>query len=65
MTIYKQVVKIQELIWQDDDCIEQENLFEVQELIAKLALDIATKEHKVEELVKQFPYLYELKGESK
>ena len=60
-SIYDDVIKIQEIIWRNDDTLFQEDLFELQDLVAKLALKLAAVEGKVDELVKKFPWLYETK----
>ena len=59
--MYKQIKKVQELLWKDDDMMNQETLFELQECVADLALKIATKENKTKELAEDFPFLYERK----
>ena len=59
--MYNEIKKIQELLWKHDDMMDQETLFELQELVCKLALRIAKKEKKPEQIVKDFPYLYERK----
>ena len=58
MSYYDRIVEIQEIVWRDDDRIDQENLFELQDRIADLALLIASNERKTEELVNAFPWLY-------
>ena len=62
-SIYDDVIKIQEIIWRNDDAdiLFEEDLFELQDLVAKLALKLAAVEGKVDELVKKFPWLYEMK----
>ena len=55
---YKDIAEIQKLIWMGDDMIDQDNLFEVQDKIASLALRIAEDEKCVGTLVKEFPFLY-------
>ena len=37
---------------------DQEDLYELQELVANFALKVAENEGKVEQLVKKFPFLY-------
>lgn len=56
--MYNEIVHIQKLVWKDDDRMDQETLFELQENVADLALMIAQKEGKAEQLVKEFPWLY-------
>lgn len=54
-------MKIQEMLWRDDDRMNQETLFALQDYVAELALNVANKERKVDKLVKKFPWLYEAK----
>ena len=56
--MYNKLKAIQKLLWKDDDMIEQETLFDLQNLVAKLTLEVAEKENKVEDLVKSFKWLY-------
>ena len=60
MSNFEKVVEIQEIVWRGDDLLAQDDLFELQEKIAKFALDIAKKAHKTDELVKKFPWLYKV-----
>ena len=60
---YEQIKEIQSLAWRDDDRMDQETLFELQDKIAELALQIASREKKVDDLVKSFPFLYKVGGE--
>ena len=60
--MYEELEKIQELLWRNDDMMDQETLFEVQERVADLLLKVAEKEGKVEHLVAEYPWLYR-KGE--
>ena len=56
--MYNDIKKIQTLLWKHDDMMQQETLFELQEVVAGLALRIAEKEKRTEEIVKDFPHLY-------
>jgi len=56
--MYESIAHIQKLLWKDDDRMDQETLFELQEYVAKLALGIAQKEGRVDDLLREFPYLY-------
>ena len=38
--------------------MDQEILFEIQEVFADLLLEVATAEKKIDDLVKSFPWLY-------
>lgn len=58
MSYYSKIKEIQQLVWKDDDRMDQETLFELQERVADLALAIATNEDKTEDLVHTFPFLY-------
>lgn len=58
MTYYDKIKEIQNLAWKNDDLMMQDDLFELQEKIADLALEIAQKEHKTDDLVKSFKGLY-------
>lgn len=60
MELFKDITEILGLAWKDDDRMDQETLFDLQEKIAELALKIASREHKVDELVKKFPWAYEV-----
>ena len=57
-TVYEKLKKIQQLLWDDDDRMDQEILFEIQEVFADLLLEVATAEKKIDDLVKSFPWLY-------
>ena len=60
MELFKDITEILGLAWKDDDRMDQETLFALQEKIAELALKIASREHKVDELVERFPWAYEV-----
>ena len=59
--MYDKLEKIQEMLWRDDDLMLQETLFELQDYVAELILNVAEKEGKVDELVAKFPFLYQVK----
>ena len=59
--MYNEIKKIQKLLWKHDDMMEQETLFELQDLVAGLALNIAKRENKTAQLACDFPFLYERK----
>jgi len=61
MGYYEKIKEIQQLLWKDDDRMDQETLFELQDGVADLALAIATDEGWEKDLVASFPWLYELK----
>lgn len=58
---YGIICDIQRLAWKDDDRMDQETLFDLQERIANFALLIAEDENRVDDLVKAFPWVYEVK----
>lgn len=55
---YKDIKKILQKLWVCDDLISQDDLFDVQELVAILALKIAKKEKTTDDLVSTFPWLF-------
>lgn len=59
--MYNDLKAIQKLLWKHDDLIEQEDLFAVQDKISELILKVAQKENKTDDLVKSFPWLYDVK----
>ena len=63
--MYEKLEKIQELLWRNDDLMDQETLFELQDYVAKLILEVAGKEgpKTVDRLVAKFPWLYTVKGD--
>lgn len=63
--MYKELSDIQRLLWKNDDYMDQETLFELQEKMAELVLNVAIKEHKITELLVEFPWLYETEAVNK
>ena len=63
--MYEKLEKIQELLWKDDDRMEQDTLFELQDKVAELILEVAGKEgpKTVDRLVAKFPWLYKVEGD--
>ena len=59
--MYDKLEKIQEMLWRNDDLMDQDTLFELQDYVAELILNVAEKEGKVDELVAKFPFLYQVK----
>ena len=57
---YDSIAEILKLLFEEDDMMSQDNLFEVQDKVANLALRIALNEKKGAKLVKAFPYLYQI-----
>jgi len=56
--MYNKLKHIQKLLWKCDDRMDQEDLFELQDYVADLTLEIAKKENKVDDLMKDFKWLY-------
>lgn len=63
--MYEKLEKIQELLWKDDDRIDQDTLFELQDRVAELILEVAVDEGSktVNRLISKFPWLYKVKGD--
>ena len=63
--MYEKLEKIQELLWRNDDLMDQDTLFELQDKVAELILEVAGKEgpKTVDRLVSKFPWLYKVKGD--
>ena len=57
----EKLLKILELVWQDDDMMNQDTLFELQDELSILALEVAIAEGKQAKLINKFPWLYETK----
>lgn len=51
------LVEILECLFKDDDCMDQETLFDLQGFVAEKVLDAARPEWE-SELVQKFPYIY-------
>lgn len=58
--LYDKIAHIQKLAWVIDDYIDQSTLFELQECICNLALEVAQKENRTEDLISDFPFLYKI-----
>lgn len=56
--MYEKLKEILTLAWKDDDRMDQETLFELQDKLTGLVLEIAEEESKVDDLINSFPYLY-------
>ena len=56
--LYNELKRIQSIVWQDDDMMTQDTLFDVQERLADLTLKAANDIGKAEELAADFPWLY-------
>ena len=62
--MYNELKEIQKLIFKGDDLMDQETLFELQDRITELTLQVAQKENKTDDLVKSFPWLYKVEERS-
>ena len=59
--VYEHLKTILSLAWESDDMIRQETLFKLQEEAADLALMVGTACGKGNDLVKSFPYLFNMR----
>jgi hypothetical protein len=57
--MYNDLKNIQKLLWKNDDRMDQDDLFELQDLVSELILIVAEKENRIDDLVKEFPWIYE------
>ena len=57
--MYNELKEILKLSFKDDDRMDQDTLFDLQDRITDLTLRIAQKENKTDDLVKSFPWLYD------
>ena len=62
--IYGDLKLALKLAWSGDDLISQENLFELQEILANLTLEVAQYNGTEADLAREFPFLYSMKGEN-
>ena len=58
MKIYEEIERLQTILWSGEDRIDQDKLFDAQDLLADIALRVAESEGQVERLVGKFPFLY-------
>ena len=56
---YDKIEEILSLAWRNDDRMDQETLFDLQDRLAEFALKIAQDEWCVDRLIKKFPRIYE------
>ena len=56
--MYNELKELQKLMWKNEDMPDQEDWFEMQDLMAELVLKAAVKEKKTDDLIKTFPFLY-------
>lgn len=57
--MYEILKKIQTLLWKDDDRMDQDTLFELQDYVSEIILNVAKQENRMDDLVQKFPWLYE------
>jgi len=61
--IFNDLVKITSILWEDDDLIDQDSLFKVQEDTVKLLVKLGNELNKAEYLIKKCPFICEVKDE--
>ncbi|NLY38596.1 MAG: hypothetical protein GX044_04755 [Firmicutes bacterium] len=60
---FNDLLEIQKLLWKNDDLMEQETLFELQDKVSELALKMAGDNPlKQDLLLREFPWLYKKKS---
>jgi hypothetical protein len=58
--LFAELKKVQKMLWKDDDRMEQQTLFDLQDLMAMLIFNNASAEQQAE-LCKEFKHLYSRK----
>ena len=58
--MYNELKEILSLLWKNDDKMDQDTLFQVQDRMTTILLKVAEKEKKTDDLLKSFPYLFEV-----
>ena len=56
--VYNRLVMLQKLAWRDDDMMSQDTLFDLQDDLADVLLEVAKSCGKTKDLVTTFPWLY-------
>lgn len=56
--ILKRLIKVQKLLWKDDDLMNQETLFDLQAEMQVLVLTVANDTNSTDIILKEFPWLY-------
>ena len=56
--ILKRLIKVQKLLWKDDDLMNQEILFDLQAEMQVLVLTLANDTNSTDVILKEFPWLY-------
>ena len=62
MAYYERVKKLLSKIFEEDDLMSQDNLFELQDMIARFAMQVAKDEKKTKDLVESFSWLYHVES---
>lgn len=58
MKYYKKVKEVLTLVYSGDDRMDQDTLFDLQEKLTQMALDIAKDEDQIVDLLGSFPFLF-------
>lgn len=58
--MYNELKELLKLSFKDDDRMDQDTLFELQDRITELALQVAIKENQTYDLLKNFSWLYKV-----
>jgi hypothetical protein len=56
--ILKRLIKVQKLLWKNDDLMNQETLFDLQDEVQTLVLKVAEDTNSTDIILKEFPWLY-------
>jgi len=56
--ILKRLIKVQKLLWNNDDLMNQETLFDLQDEVQTLVLKVAEDTNSTDIILKEFPWLY-------
>lgn len=56
--ILKRLIKVQKLLWKNDDLMSQETLFDLQDEVQTLVLKVAEDTNSTDIILKEFPWLY-------
>ena len=56
--IYENVCMIQKKLWEHDDLMTQETLFDLQDMVCEFALRLAEDLNREDDLIRRFPWLY-------
>lgn len=56
--ILKRLIKVQKLLWNNDDLMNQETLFDLQDEVQTLVLKVAEDTNSTDIILKEFHWLY-------